>query len=384
MADHVEQDFFEDAAATLAKPEALRSSLLTRNSRNIGARALTRPLAAQEPMPAAGDVDMNEPIVWTEELKGAYLTDDTAGDYMRQAGKIPLLNSEQETELSKKIETGLYAEQLLRGNEELDERVTTDASEQELRQLVRDGEEAKQRMIEANLRLVISNARRFVRPGVQLSDLASEGNFGLMHAIKKFDYTKGYKFSTYATWWINQALHRSLGNLSGAISLPVRQHEALGKMDRIARTFAEEHGRQPTTNELAEAADMLPQQITHLQQLPRHTMSLDETIPGHDNESGGITYGDRIVASTNDIDEALNERSMSEAIQRALQGLDPRAAYMVRMRYGLLDGKEYTLGEIGSRYGLTRERARQIIKNAERCILTSFAEEGLSDIFRES
>ncbi|GLX06691.1 sigma-70 family RNA polymerase sigma factor [Microbispora sp. NBRC 16548] len=291
--------------------------------------------------------------------------DATVGDsvqlYLKEIGRVPLLTPREEVELAQQIEAGLFAQEQL---DQLDPSSLTipDTLYAELQALSRLGEQAKQRMIEANLRLVVSIARRYTGRGMELPDLISDGNFGLIRAVQKFDYVQGFKFSTYATWWIRQSIQRALAERSRTVRLPNHVHEELSRIRRVERSLEQTLNRDPTVTELANALDMTVKQTTYLlnvrQQQP---ISLDAPL----DETGRVRVGDLIE----DLDapqppEVVIDTQRREAMQRALNVLSEREAEVITRRFGLVDGHPRTLDDIGQEFGLTRERIRQIEKAA--------------------
>ncbi|MFB9905782.1 RNA polymerase sigma factor [Allokutzneria oryzae] len=277
---------------------------------------------------------------------------DSVRAYLKQIGKVALLNAEQEVDLAKRIEVGLYAAEKLEGDTEL-----TDQLRRDLRRLVRDGERAKNHLLEANLRLVVSLAKRFTGRGMLFLDLIQEGNLGLIRAVEKFDYTKGFKFSTYATWWIRQAITRAMADQARTIRIPVHMVEVINKLNRIQREFIQEQGRTPTPEELAKEMDVTPGKVLEIQQYAREPISLDQTI-GDENDS---QLGDFIEDTEAAV--AIDEVSfgmLQDELRSVLGTLSEREAGVVRLRFGLTDGQPRTLDEIGQVYGVTRERIRQI------------------------
>lgn len=288
-----------------------------------------------------------------QQVHVAGATSDPVKDYLRQIGKVPLLNAEQEVELSKRIEAGIFAAELL-ANPELSQH---SYKTKDLEWLVQDGRNAKNHMLEANLRLVVSLAKRYTGRGMQLLDLIQEGNLGLVRAVEKFDYTKGYKFSTYATWWIRQSISRAMADQSRTIRIPVHMVEVINKMSSTKRSMLVELGREPTPEELAKELDMTPERVVEIQKFGREPISLHTPL----GEDGDSEFGDLIEDSDaiSPID-ALASTMLVELIDSVLDTLSERERGVIRMRYGLDDGKPKTLDEIGKVYGVTRERIRQI------------------------
>ena len=285
-------------------------------------------------------------------------TGDLVRLYLREIGKVPLLNAEQEVDLSKRVEAGLFAEHKLANGGEM-----TPSLRRDFNALVRDGRAAKQQLISANLRLVVSVAKKYTGRGMTLLDLVQEGNLGLIRAVEKFDYAKGYKFSTYATWWIRQAIGRAMADQARTIRIPVHLVEQLNRLTRQQRQLVTSLGREPTDEELAEALDISVEQVADLRRISQDTVSL-ETAVGDDGESvlgDFIEDADAVVPS-----DAAAFGAMQDELHGVLHSLPEREREVIRLRYGLVDGRQHTLAEVGSRLGLTRERIRQIEKETLR------------------
>ncbi|MFJ8577720.1 RNA polymerase sigma factor [Micromonospora sp. NPDC093277] len=281
---------------------------------------------------------------------------DSVRAYLKQIGKVPLLNAEQEVELAKRIEAGLYAAERLRAAEEGEEKLTRDM-QRDLLWISRDGERAKNHLLEANLRLVVSLAKRYTGRGMAFLDLIQEGNLGLIRAVEKFDYTKGYKFSTYATWWIRQAITRAMADQARTIRIPVHMVEVINKLGRIQRELLQDLGREPTPEELAKEMDITPEKVLEIQQYAREPISLDQTIGDEgDSQLGDFIEDSEAVVAV----DAVSFSLLQDQLQQVLQTLSEREAGVVRLRFGLTDGQPRTLDEIGQVYGVTRERIRQI------------------------
>nr|WP_244515368.1 RNA polymerase sigma factor [Actinopolyspora xinjiangensis] len=305
-------------------------------------------------------------FVWDEEesealrqaRKDAELTAsaDSVRAYLKQIGKVALLNAEEEVELAKRIEAGLYAAERLRQAEEAGEMPPLQLR-RDLRWIVRDGERAKSHLLEANLRLVVSLAKRYTGRGMAFLDLIQEGNLGLIRAVEKFDYTKGYKFSTYATWWIRQAITRAMADQARTIRIPVHMVEVINKLGRIQRELLQDLGREPTPEELAKEMDISPEKVLEIQQYAREPISLDQTIGDEgDSQLGDFIEDSEAVVAV----DAVSFTLLQDQLQSVLQTLSEREAGVVRLRFGLTDGQPRTLDEIGQVYGVTRERIRQI------------------------
>jgi RNA polymerase primary sigma factor len=303
-------------------------------------------------------------FVWDEEesealrqaRKDAELTAsaDSVRAYLKQIGKVALLNAEEEVELAKRIEAGLYATERLRKTAE---DKSAAAMNRDLRWVVRDGERAKNHLLEANLRLVVSLAKRYTGRGMLFLDLIQEGNLGLIRAVEKFDYTKGYKFSTYATWWIRQAITRAMADQARTIRIPVHMVEVINKLGRIQRELLQDLGREPTPEELAKEMDITPEKVLEIQQYAREPISLDQTIGDEgDSQLGDFIEDSEAVVAV----DAVSFTLLQDQLQSVLATLSEREAGVVRLRFGLTDGQPRTLDEIGQVYGVTRERIRQI------------------------
>jgi RNA polymerase primary sigma factor len=290
------------------------------------------------------------PAVW---VAAAGATADPVKDYLRQIGKVPLLNAGQEVELAKRIEAGLFADQKLADgsrNLSIDARI-------DLEQVAEDGRRAKDHLLEANLRLVVSLARRYTGRGMLFLDLIQEGNLGLIRGVEKFDYTRGYKFSTYATWWIRQAITRAMAEQARTIRIPVHMAEAISKLARVQRQMLQDLGREPTPEELAAGLDMTPDKVIEVQRYGREPISLHTPVgEDGDSELGDLIEDSEAVQPV----EAVSLTLLQEQLNSVLGMLSEREAGVVSMRFGLTDGHPKTLEEIGKVYGVTRERIRQI------------------------
>jgi RNA polymerase primary sigma factor len=297
-----------------------------------------------------GDDDDDLPAA---QVQTAGATADPVKDYLKQIGKVPLLNAEQEVELAKRIEAGLFAEEKLA---ETIERLSTD-QRIDLEWIADDGHRAKNHLLEANLRLVVSLAKRYTGRGMLFLDLIQEGNLGLIRAVEKFDYTKGYKFSTYATWWIRQAITRAMADQARTIRIPVHMVEVINKLARVQRQMLQDLGREPTPEELAVELDMTPEKVVEVQKYGREPISLATPL----GEDGDSEFGDLIEDSEAiQPGEAVSFTLLQEQLHSVLDTLSEREAGVVSMRFGLTDGQPKTLDEIGKVYGVTRERIRQI------------------------
>ena len=324
---------------------------------------------------AADDEDASEPsdkdkasgdFVWDEEesealrqaRKDAELTAsaDSVRAYLKQIGKVALLNAEEEVELAKRIEAGLYATQKLAEMADRGEKLPVQ-QRRDMQWICRDGERAKNHLLEANLRLVVSLAKRYTGRGMAFLDLIQEGNLGLIRAVEKFDYTKGYKFSTYATWWIRQAITRAMADQARTIRIPVHMVEVINKLGRIQRELLQDLGREATPEELAKEMDITPEKVLEIQQYAREPISLDQTIGDEgDSQLGDFIEDSEAVVAV----DAVSFTLLQDQLQSVLETLSEREAGVVRLRFGLTDGQPRTLDEIGQVYGVTRERIRQI------------------------
>jgi RNA polymerase primary sigma factor len=333
------------------------------------------PAAAAGEAPADEDEEIAEPtekdkasgdFVWDEDesealrqaRKDAELTAsaDSVRAYLKQIGKVALLNAEEEVELAKRIEAGLYATQLMTELVERGDKLPA-AQRRDMMWICRDGDRAKNHLLEANLRLVVSLAKRYTGRGMAFLDLIQEGNLGLIRAVEKFDYTKGYKFSTYATWWIRQAITRAMADQARTIRIPVHMVEVINKLGRIQRELLQDLGREPTPEELAKEMDITPEKVLEIQQYAREPISLDQTIGDEgDSQLGDFIEDSEAVVAV----DAVSFTLLQDQLQSVLETLSEREAGVVRLRFGLTDGQPRTLDEIGQVYGVTRERIRQI------------------------
>jgi RNA polymerase primary sigma factor len=326
----------------------------------VGVKA---PAAAAGPEAAAAGTEESEDEAFVygdddEDLPAAQVavagaTSDPVKDYLKQIGKVPLLNAEQEVELAKRIEAGLFAEEKLADNRDS----LRPEARFDLEWIADDGRRAKNHLLEANLRLVVSLAKRYTGRGMLFLDLIQEGNLGLIRAVEKFDYTKGYKFSTYATWWIRQAITRAMADQARTIRIPVHMVEVINKLARVQRQMLQDLGREPTPEELAAELDMTPEKVIEVQKYGREPISLHTPL----GEDGDSEFGDLIEDSEAiQPGEAVSFTLLQEQLHSVLDTLSEREAGVVSMRFGLTDGQPKTLDEIGKVYGVTRERIRQI------------------------
>ncbi len=350
----------------------------TRSARSAGAPARAVKDADDAEAGDESDADLADAEVVSLEAEAAALTEsdrltevdlddqtpamgDSVHTYLKSIGRTSLLTAEQEVDLAKRIEAGLFAEHkletmALEGRAGLDENYRRD-----LELIAEDGRRAKAHMLEANLRLVVSVAKKYSDRGLSLLDVVQEGNLGLIRAVEKFDYTKGYKFSTYAMWWIRQAIQRGFADSARTIRLPVHVLEMLSKLSRVERDMHQRLGREPTPEELAVELDRTPDQIEELLRTSRQPISLDSTI----GEDGETSIGDLIEdVDAPEASELVDRQLMAEQLRSALDALTPREATIMAMRFGLYDGNPHTLDEIGRALGLTRERIRQLEKQS--------------------
>jgi RNA polymerase primary sigma factor len=315
----------------------------------------TKP-AFSEPLPTGAIVisstDEDDVPVYSTMITGA--TADPVKDYLKQIGKVPLLNAAEEVELAMRIEAGLFAE------EKLSHMTAAEKSNQlglDLQWVARDGQRAKSHLLGANLRLVVSLAKRYTGRGMQFLDLIQEGNLGLIRAVEKFDYTKGFKFSTYATWWIRQAITRAMADQARTIRIPVHMVEVINKLARVQRQMLQDLGREPTPEELSRELDMTPEKVIEVQKYGREPISLHTPL----GEDGDSEFGDLIEDTEAVVPaDAVGFTMLQRQLESLLDSLSEREAGVIRMRFGLGDGQPKTLDQIGDTFGVTRERIRQI------------------------
>ncbi|ANF30967.1 RNA polymerase sigma factor [Leifsonia xyli] len=311
--------------------------------------------AADVPLPTDAlvlrAVDEEDDIpVYSTTITGA--TADPVKDYLKQIGKVPLLNAAEEVELAMRIEAGLFAEDKLANTPNLSKEL-----ERELKWVARDGQRAKSHLLGANLRLVVSLAKRYTGRGMQFLDLIQEGNLGLIRAVEKFDYTKGFKFSTYATWWIRQAITRAMADQARTIRIPVHMVEVINKLARVQRQMLQDLGREPTPEELSKELDMTPEKVIEVQKYGREPISLHTPL----GEDGDSEFGDLIEDTEAVVPaDAVGFTMLQKQLESLLDSLSEREAGVIRMRFGLGDGMPKTLDQIGDTFGVTRERIRQI------------------------
>jgi len=357
-----------DAKAPAASaPSAEAPAKRTRTKKAVN--EASAPVTAQTgPAPADGDGEFDDDAAATIEADVAAFADgvdlddqtpamgDSVHTYLKSIGRTSLLTAEQEVDLAKRIEAGLFAEHKLDTDPDI-----TPEMRRDLELVAEDGRRAKAHMLEANLRLVVSVAKKYSDRGLSLLDVVQEGNLGLIRAVEKFDYTKGYKFSTYAMWWIRQAIQRGFADSARTIRLPVHVLEMLSKLSRVERDMHQKLGREPTPEELAVELDRTPDQIEELLRTSRQPISLDSTI----GEDGETSIGDLIEdVDAPEASELVDRQLMAEQLRSALDALTPREATIMAMRFGLYDGNPHTLDEIGRALGLTRERIRQLEKQS--------------------
>ena len=307
-----------------------------------------------------GDVDRDdeESETLTRSVPGSESasTEDPIRAYLSRIGRVPLLNAEQEVDLAKRIECGLYASERLRSVGEGGDGLST-SMRQDLDWVSRDGARARDQLLEANLRLVVSIAKRYAGNGMAFLDLIQEGNLGLIRAVEKFDYAKGFKFSTYATWWIRQAISRATADQARTIRIPVHMVEVVNRLGRLQRELLQDLGREATPEELARAMGTTPEKVLEVKQYARVPISLDQTVgDGGDTEFGDFIEDSQAVVAA----EAVSFSMLQDQLEQVLQTLSEREAGVIRLRYGLGDGRPRTLDEIGQVYRVTRERIRQI------------------------
>jgi RNA polymerase primary sigma factor len=315
----------------------------------VGGTPIAIPLPTDALVLRAVDEDDDIPV-YSSTITGA--TADPVKDYLKQIGKVPLLNAAEEVELAMRIEAGLFAEDNLANTPNL-----TKELERELRWVARDGQRAKSHLLGANLRLVVSLAKRYTGRGMQFLDLIQEGNLGLIRAVEKFDYTKGFKFSTYATWWIRQAITRAMADQARTIRIPVHMVEVINKLARVQRQMLQDLGREPTPEELSRELDMTPEKVVEVQKYGREPISLHTPL----GEDGDSEFGDLIEDTEAVVPaDAVGFTMLQTQLESLLDSLSEREAGVIRMRFGLGDGMPKTLDQIGDTFGVTRERIRQI------------------------
>lgn len=351
--DGIEEDAAEDSVDVDDADEEIDEA--EQSGSGVKGEAAAVKAAAEAPLPTdalvlrAVDEDDDIPV-YSATITGA--TADPVKDYLKQIGKVPLLNAAEEVELAMRIEAGLFAEDKLANAQGL-----TKEHERELRWVARDGERAKSHLLGANLRLVVSLAKRYTGRGMQFLDLIQEGNLGLIRAVEKFDYTKGFKFSTYATWWIRQAITRAMADQARTIRIPVHMVEVINKLARVQRQMLQDLGREPTPEELSKELDMTPEKVIEVQKYGREPISLHTPL----GEDGDSEFGDLIEDTEAVVPaDAVGFTMLQKQLESLLDSLSEREAGVIRMRFGLGDGMPKTLDQIGDTFGVTRERIRQI------------------------
>jgi RNA polymerase primary sigma factor len=333
-----------DVASALDRHELSPDALgdVVRMLGDEGIELLEAPQEEVEETRPAGEADLGRPAAATSDLVRIYL---------REIGRVPLLTAEDEVELAKSIEAGLFADEKLRGSFSLDGAEVAD-----LEFLVAEGERAKQRLIEANLRLVVSIAKRYIGRGLVFLDLIQEGNLGLIRAVEKFDYTRGYKFSTYATWWIRQAITRAIADQARTIRVPVHMVETINKLARVQRQLHQDLGREATPDEIAAEMGIEPDRVADIQRIAQEPVSLQSPIGEEESDLGDfIEDADAVVPI-----EAAAFIMLQDQLERVLDDLSCREQRIIQLRFGLTDGHPRTLEEVGREFGVTRERIRQI------------------------
>jgi RNA polymerase primary sigma factor len=336
-------EFFPEAENDLDRLDEIFAALL-----EAGVEVTDAP---EEEGPISAEEEVDEEGLWEEELEAELDSDDLLSLYLKEVGRIPLLTPEEEVELARRIERGRAAERrLAQGGLSPEER-------RRLEEIVADGRAAQEHLILANTRLVISVAKKYAGRGLPLSDLIQEGNIGLIRAVKKFDWRRGHKFSTYATWWIRQAVTRAIADQSRTIRVPVHMGDQINKLMRLQQQLAQELGREPTPEELSEAMGIPRARAEQLLQMARQPLSLETPTDDEEESVLGDFIEDRGTASPA---EAVSQQMLREILHEALATLSPREARILQLRYGLADGRSYTLEEVGRKLGVTRERVRQI------------------------
>jgi RNA polymerase primary sigma factor len=295
-----------------------------------------------------------KPVVKKSKSKaaaGPVEVDDSVSLYLREIGKVPLLTAEEEVDLAKKIEKARFAKAKLEKG-----KVSPEEREKLLRD-IKEGEKAQEHLIKANSRLVVSVAKKYIGRGVPFLDLIQEGNIGLIRAVKKFDYHRGYKFSTYATWWIRQAVTRAIADQGRTIRVPVHMYEQINRLNRITRELTQELGRDPTIEEIAEAMEVPPSKVQHIIKVSQRPLSLEMPVGEEEDSYLGDFIED--ISATSPTDEAAHQL-LREELDEIFESLTPREVRILQLRFGLIDGYSYTLEEVGQKFGVTRERIRQI------------------------
>jgi RNA polymerase primary sigma factor len=350
-AEEIEEVEVEEVAEEVAD----ETEAVTDEAADTDDETAKAPAAAEEALPTGALVlslvdDEDEVPVYSTAITGA--TADPVKDYLKQIGKVALLNAAEEVELAMRIEAGLFAEDRLANAENL-----SPQQKRELQWVAKDGQRAKSHLLGANLRLVVSLAKRYTGRGMQFLDLIQEGNLGLIRAVEKFDYTKGFKFSTYATWWIRQAITRAMADQARTIRIPVHMVEVINKLARVQRQMLQDLGREPTPEELSRELDMTPEKVIEVQKYGREPISLHTPL----GEDGDSEFGDLIEDTEAVVPaDAVGFTMLQRQLESLLDSLSEREAGVIRMRFGLGDGMPKTLDQIGDTFGVTRERIRQI------------------------
>ena len=342
--------YFPEAESDLGQLEEAFAALLSAGISYVDSPVTKEPSTdelTEEDEDEDGQVDFRV----DEQYLANIDTDDTIGLYLKEVGRVPLLTATQEVELAQRIERGRLArEELAKGN-------VSQYRRRELQLLIEDGWAAREHLITANSRLVISVAKKYMGRGVPFLDLIQEGNIGLIRAAKKFDYRRGHKFSTYATWWIRQAVTRAIADQGRTIRVPVHMGDQINRLLRVQHQLTQNLGRNPSVDELAEALDIAPQKVENMIQVARRPLSLETpTDDDEDSVLGDFIQDDEIIAP----DESAAYNMLREHLEGVMNGLPPREVRILQLRYGLLDGQAYTLEEVGRKMGVTRERVRQI------------------------
>jgi RNA polymerase primary sigma factor len=344
-------NFFPDAEQDVDQLEEAFAALISAGINYVD----DAPMVGPSDEELAEEEDSEEEAQTGQIVDDNYLanidTDDTIGLYLKEVGRVPLLTAVEEVELAQRIERGRLArEELAKGN-------VKDFRRRELQRFIEDGWAAREHLITANSRLVISVAKKYMGRGVPFLDLIQEGNIGLIRAAKKFDYRRGHKFSTYATWWIRQAVTRAIADQGRTIRVPVHMGDQINKLLRVQHQLTQRLGRDPSVEELAVALDVTPQKVENMIQVARRPLSLETPTDDEEDSVLGDFIQDEEVAAP---DETATYNLLKEHLDSVLNGLPPREVRILQLRYGLLDGQAYTLEEVGRKMGVTRERVRQI------------------------
>ncbi|WP_426325778.1 RNA polymerase sigma factor [Microbacterium sp. E-13] len=354
--DDIDEDAGDEAAEAPASGKGAKGTTDDANATEEDEEEESTKPVFTEPLPTGAIVisssDEDDVPVYSTQITGA--TADPVKDYLKQIGKVPLLNAAEEVELAMRIEAGLFAEEKL---SHMSAAEKTSQLGLDLQWVARDGQRAKSHLLGANLRLVVSLAKRYTGRGMQFLDLIQEGNLGLIRAVEKFDYTKGFKFSTYATWWIRQAITRAMADQARTIRIPVHMVEVINKLARVQRQMLQDLGREPTPEELSRELDMTPEKVIEVQKYGREPISLHTPL----GEDGDSEFGDLIEDTEAVVPaDAVGFTMLQRQLESLLDSLSEREAGVIRMRFGLGDGQPKTLDQIGDTFGVTRERIRQI------------------------